>query len=258
MADDIAPDETADVADVVETSDDSDVELEDIEITEDELEDNADEDSQESEESDPDSQEPDSTDESEDSTESEDTDEESNDDDSEAEQKRRNAEYAQKRIAEREAKQKELQQSQQEYLQDAEDDRDLALRQLQIDAYNNKVEFNTNKLQNGLERAVASIDLLTDPSAPPEAKEFLYDAIDEFEAIYVTRDKYGNVTEVKGDVYAYLTNKADSVRRLTGVGARNQIKAKEQAKTRTTQPPSKAPKEQKVDSDLKDFEEAWD
>lgn len=260
MADDIAPD-----APVVEaeapaedvTSDD--VELEDIEVSDEELDGFEDEESDNEEES----EESQDSDESNDSNESPDSEEESEEVsepteevDEEAERKKRNAEYAQKRIAEREAKAKELKDSQQEYLKDAEDDKDLALRQLQIDAYNNKVDFNTNKLQSGIDKAAANIDLLS-ADAPAEAREFLLNSLDEFEALYVTRDQYGNPTDVKGDVYTFLQNKADSVKRLTSIGARTQTKAKDDAKTRTMTPPSKAPKEPKKDSDLEDFDKAW-
>jgi hypothetical protein len=254
MADDIAQD-----APVVEaeapaedvTSDD--VELEDIEVTDEELDDFEDDEPDTEEESE---ESPDSVESQDSEEESEEVSESTDEVDEEAERKQRNAEYAQKRIAEKQAKEQQLKDSQLEYLQAAEDDKDLALRQLQIDAYNNKVDFNTNKLQNGIDKAAASIDLLTG-DASPEVKEFLLDSLDEFEALYVTRDQYGNPTDVKGDVYTFLQNKADSVKRLTNVGARTQTKAKDDAKTRTMTPPSKAPKEPKKDSDLEDFDSAW-
>jgi hypothetical protein len=166
------------------------------------------------------------------------------------EQRRRNDAYAKQRIAE---KQKAKEEAQQEYLQSAEDDQDLALRQLQVDAYNNKIEFNQNKLQNGIDKAVAQIDIFS--KGTPEEKEELLSALDEFEQHYVQYDQNGDPLNVKGDVYQYLSKKADSIRRLTSVGARQSLKQKNNAKTRTMATPSKAPREAKKDPDLAAFDE---
>ena len=151
---------------------------------------------------------------------------------SEDEQRRRNDEFARQRIAEREARaQREAQQAearriqQEEYLQNAEDDRDLALRQLQIDAYNNKVSTNNTKLELGMDRAVASIDLFT--SGSQVEKEALAASLDDFERMYIKRDSNGDAIEVQGDVYQYLQAKSDEIRRLTSVGARTESKAKQ-------------------------------
>lgn len=229
---------------------DDDTSLEDMEVSDDEIDD----DTEETEESDDDSPASDDSEETEEeSKEDESTDEPEVDED--AERKRRNAEYAQQRIAERQAREQAKQQAQMEYLKAAEDEKDLALRQLQVQAYNQRVEFNTNKLETGLDKAVAAIPELRDGSQ--EVREFLLDAVDEFERLYVVRDQDGEPLEVNGDITEYLTKKADSARRLAGVGARTQTKAKANAKSRTMTPPSKAPKEAKVDSDLEDFDKGW-
>jgi len=179
---------------------------------------------------------------------------------SEDEQRRRNDEFARQRIAEREARaQREAQQAevrriqQEEYLQNAEDDRDLALRQLQIDAYNNKVSTNNTKLELGIDRSVAGIDLFT--SGSQVEKEALAASLDDFERMYVKRDSNGDAIEVQGDVYQYLQAKADEIRRLTSVGARTESKAKQQTKARTDIVPTKAPKEARKDPYLAAFEE---
>lgn len=179
---------------------------------------------------------------------------------SEEEQRRRNDEFARQRIAEREAKaQQDAQQAeakriqQEEYLQNAEDDRDLALRQLQIDAYNNKVSTNNTKLELGMDRAVASIDLFT--SGSQVEKEALAASLEDFERMYIKRDSNGDAIEVQGDVYQYLQAKADEIRRLTSVGARTESKAKQQTKARTDIVPTKAPKTPRVDPYLAAFEE---
>ncbi len=169
------------------------------------------------------------------------------------EQKRRNDEFARQRIAEKQAKLEAKRQQQAEYLQTAEDDQTLALRQLQIDAYNNRIEANENKLQSGIDRAVANIDLFT--KGAPEVKEELLKAVDDFEKLYVKYDKNGDPLVVEGDVYQYLTERADSIRRLTDVGARQNAKDRTKATTRTITPPSQTPKQPKVDPDLDAFDE---
>jgi len=177
---------------------------------------------------------------------------------SKEEQKRLNDLYAQKRIAEKQVKEQRRDEIQQEHLQSAEDDRDLAVKQLQVDAYNNRVQFNENKLETGLDRAVANIDLFTKGS--PEVKQELLRAVDDFEKLYVKYNDLGDTIEVKGDVYQYLNERADSIRRLTDVGARQSKKDKDKATTRTISTPSKTPKAGKSDPDLDAFAEeakAW-
>lgn len=164
-----------------------------------------------------------------------------------------NAEAAAKRVAEKQAREAAKLEQQNKYLQEAEDAKDLALRQLQVDAYNNRVEKNTNNLESGIERAVASIDLFRDGS--PEVKEELARRLDDFEAKHVQYDSNGDPVQVTGNVYEYLLKEADSIRRILNTGARNQVKAKDKAKARTEAIPTRAPKEPKVDPDMAAFDE---
>lgn len=182
-------------------------------------------------------------------------DEESKEEDTPSEEdiKRHNAEMAQRRIAEKQAREATKQEQQLEYLKEAEDEKDLALRQLQIDAYNNKVTANANSLENGIEKAVASIELFRDGS--PEVKEALAQSLDTFEKMHVQYDQYGEPIKVTGDVYEYLQNEANKIQRIIQVGARQQVKDKSKAKARTETIPSKAPKQAKVDPDLAAFDE---
>lgn len=183
------------------------------------------------------------------------SDEESKEEDtpSEADVKKHNAEMAARRIAEKQAREQAKLEQQQKYLEEAEDNRDLALRQLQVDAYNNRVEKHKNNLENGIEKAVSTIDLFQ--SGSPEVKEILAQRLEDFERIYVDYDSNGDPVNVKGDVYEYLTKEADSIRKILNTGARNQVKAKEKAKARTETLPTRAPKEPKVDPDLAAFDE---
>lgn len=169
------------------------------------------------------------------------------------EQKRLNNEAAQRRIAERAKKEELRNEAEKQYLEQAEDDKDLALRQLQLDAYNNKIERNSDKLKTGIDRALADIDLFRDGS--PEVKEYLLQKVDDFEKQYVSYSSTGDPVEVKADVYEYLQKEADTIRRLVDVGARKNAVDKQKVKAKTIPRPSKTPKEPKVDPDLAAFDE---
>lgn len=178
---------------------------------------------------------------------------ESTDEPDEAERKRLNDEYAKRRIAERQEKERLKREQQEKYLQDAEDERDLALRQLQIDAYQNKVESNRNRLESGVDRAIAEIELLRE--GPPEVKEYLLSKVDEFERNYVKLDRNGDPVSVDGDIYEFLKKEEDSIRRLMGVGARQNARDKTKTRSKAIPRPSKTPKQPKVDPDLAAFDE---
>lgn len=251
MADETATNDTSvseDTSTNEETQDTDDFELEDIEVSVDDMKLD---DTDESEETEEDTAATESDEESEEESEA-DVEEESSEDNTQTELERQNA--ARVAYQEREAKRRaEKAQSQAEYLDGAEDDRDLALRQLQIDAYNNRIEGNTNKLQNGIDKAVASIDLFRDGS--PEVKEELAKSLDDFERMYIKRDQNGDPIEVAGDVYQYLQEKAESIKRLTGIGARQQKTDKANQKARTLTPPAKTPKAPAKDPMLEAFDE---
>lgn len=189
------------------------------------------------------------------------------DTDVEAERKRFNDQMAKQRIAEREAREAARQAQQaleeerlQNYLAAAKDDDDeLAIRQREVDNYKLQVEraeINAEKLELGIEKAITTIDLFRTGS--DAVKKKLLDSLDTFEQMYVVKDAAGRPIEVKGDVYKHLVKEAESIRELTQEGAVQQAKTKEKAKARTITPPTRAPKEPKVDKDLDDFDKAWE
>lgn len=173
----------------------------------------------------------------------------------EDDKKAHNREMAERRLQAKADRDKQLQDAQAQYVADAEADnpQDLAVRQLQVDAYNNKVEYNTNKLTNGYERAIKDFPILSD--AAPEIRAEVDGALDAFQALHVEIDQYGNPTNVRGDIYAYLQAKADSIAALTGKGARQQEQAKTKEKSKVTTLPSRAPKTPKKDADIDAFDE---
>ena len=232
----------------VESTDD--VELEDIEVNVEDME--GDDDEEESEESESEAESESEEKEAED-VESDVEESKEGEQSDEDKQKALNKEFAEKRIQEKKQREEFQKQQQQEYVEDAEDDQDLALRQLQVDAYNNKVEGNSNKLTNGYEKALKDFDVLRDSS--PEIQAELDQALDAFQAMHVTIDQYGNPTDVRADLYQYLQSKAESIAKLTGIGARQQVKSKAKEKSKTFTPPNRTPKEPKKDADMEAFDE---
>lgn len=192
----------------------------------------------------------------EESTEEEATEEEPQTD--EEKQKQHNKEMAAQRIhAKEEAKAQRdatIRAEQAAYVAeaDAEDPKDFAFRQLQVDAYNNNVNANTNRLSGEYQRAVKDFDTLSDPNPVIQAR--INRAIDLFQSSNVSIDKYGNPTEIRGDFYSYLQTEADSIRELTGIGARKQATSKTKEKSKVSLVPSRAPKS-KSDPEMEGFDE---
>lgn len=250
-----ATDDSVDTSTNEETQD-TEGSLEDIEVDPKDLEDT--EETEESKDSESEEEDTEPADTKEESKEDEGT-EESKEDTKEPElsdeekQKQHNREMAEKRIQDKQQREKTIKEQQQEYVAQAEDEKDEAVRQLQVDAYNNKVEGNTNKLTNWYDKAVKEFDILA--SDDPVVKEEVDAAIDAFQAQYVTIDAYGNPVEVRGDLYQYLQRKADSISKLTGIRTENQKNSKNKEKSKVVTTPSKAPKEPKKDADLDAFDE---
>jgi len=169
-------------------------------------------------------------------------------------------EQARKAYEARQQARLERQQAQEEmarqHLEAAQDEQDLALRQLQIDAYNNKVNANSDRLTNQYEKALNSIEVFKEPT--PEVAEYLNQAIDEFEARFVQMDELGNPVSVNGDLYAFLQTKAGLVEKLTQLGARREKQSSAKEKAAVTPAPSAPAKEPKQDAAVKAFDDEFD
>jgi hypothetical protein len=260
MADDLST--SSDAPGAVDTSvdgnnasDDSaeDIDLEDIEVDESDMA--SEDDDQEAESDSEADDESEATDEASDDAESDEEAAESAMSD-EDKQKQANNEAALKRIQERQARAAAIKADQAQYIADAAESADpmeLAVRQLQVDGYNNTVEAVSNKLTNSYERALTDFPVLK--TDDPVIQAEIDAAIDAFQATSLTIDSYGNATEVRGDLYATLKAKADSIEKLTGIKAERQEKGKAKEKSKTLTPPRRAPKQPKVDPDLAAFDE---
>lgn len=173
--------------------------------------------------------------------------------DDQKEQARKAYEARQQARLERQQAQEELAK---QHLEAAQDEQDLALRQLQIDAYNNKVNANSDRLTNQYEKALNSIEVFKEPT--PEVAEYLNQAIDEFEARFVQMDELGNPVSVDGDLYAFLQTKAGLVEKLTQLGARREKQSSAKEKAAVTPAPSAPAKEPKQDAAVKAFDDEFD
>lgn len=208
----------------------------------------------------------DDTDDSESDEQSEDSEDDSNEEDTASEElspddrKKYNDEMAKRRIAEKQLRQERdgrRQDNINRYLKEAEDNEvEYQKRLIEVEALNvqqERIQLNSDRLETELQRAVNDIDLFR--NADPDIKEELYAAVDDFEANNVVKDEYGNPVKINGNVYEYLQKKADSIRRIEGVGARRASKAKTETKSRTVTPPSKTPKTPRSDEALAGFDE---
>lgn len=143
------------------------------------------------------------------------------------------------------------------YLKEAKDDEEeLSRRQNQVESYNinkQRAALNEDKVVAGITKAKADIALLS--STDPIVQEEIGNAVDDFEAMYIVKNEYGDIVEIKADIYQYLQSKADSISRLTGIGVRQESQNKAKQKSRAMTPPSAKPKESKSDPDMDSFDQ---
>lgn len=156
----------------------------------------------------------------------------------------------------REAEQQKEAENLQRYLDEARDDEaELLRRQAQVQNYvldRERSQVLQDKLDVGINRAVAELGIQNMDDA---TKQYLARRLDEFEQGRVVKDQYGNIREVRGDVYQYIKEEMDSISQFRSVGAREQAKKKQTEKARTVKTPTRTPKEKPTDPDLDAFDE---
>ena len=223
------------------------------------------EDSEDVEEVDESTEETETTEDSEDTEDSDSEDSSESTKDDEAEDKPlTNDEAAKLRIEQRKAReeadrlrQQREDESIERFLEEAGDDelerqrRENAVKEFRIQE--REINLNRQSLQVGIERAVASIDLFR--TGTDLQKAALADALDDFEALHIQKDKQGRPVAVNGDVVAFLQRKAESIKKLAGEGVKRQEKQKSKQKTRTMVTPRRAPVKAKADPMLEGFDE---
>ena len=178
----------------------------------------------------------------------------------EVERARLNDEAAKRRIAERqlrEERQAREREKLETYLRDAgEDEVEFERRQIEVERYllaNERSETLQTRLATEVDAAFSKIDLFK--SSSDAVKEELAQAVQDFETNNVIKDDQGRIVAVKGSLYDTLQNKAESIRKLTGIGAQQEARDKKVLKTKTETVPSRVPKEPKKDPYLEAFEE---
>lgn len=174
----------------------------------------------------------------------------------EGELKQHNREMAEKRIQEKQARKAEearIKKEQEDYILDQPEDNATtpAIRELQVKTYNAEVRANLSELKSSLSRALNDFPVLQSP----DVQEDLNQTLDEFQALYAPLDAWGNPSVVNGDLYEYLQIKANSIERLTAIGAKKQEGSKAKEKSNATPVPSKTPKAPKSDPDMDAFNE---
>lgn len=252
---------------------DSSVDIDDSELEEDEGEDESDEESAATDDdADDDQSEEDETAETDESSEngSEETQAEEEDTTSDEQEEstsdKSKEELAQEAFKRREAERKLREAHQQRevetlqnYLKEAGDDEaELLRRQAEVQNYvltKQRSEVFEKSLDVDMRRAVADLGL-KDMDEP--TRNYVMRRLDEFEATRVLRDQQGNVVDVRGDVYQYLTDELGSIAQFKSTGAREQTKKKTVERARTVTKPTRAPKEKPVDDDLAAFDEEAD
>lgn len=235
---------------------DDDVELEDIEVDLTDIESEA-EDEVEAEEADTDTDDEAADDEPSDE---EATDEQSEEAEPELSDEQRQAEHNKQmfelRQQEKEARIARVRDAQQAYVAEAaqnEDPLDTAVRQLQVDAYNNTVDKVESTVKNDYQRALNDFEVLR--TSDPVIQSEIDQAINAFQAQHLTIDQFGNPVDLRGDLYATLQAKADSIAKLTGIRAKRQEQSKGREKSKTLATPTRAPRTPKVDPDMAAFDE---
>jgi hypothetical protein len=260
MADTTAPTDQVDTS-INEDEQDTDAELElehDDASFEDETDDQAEEEQSDDtdafDESEAESQ---ASDKPEDETEESESDAESTDQKQDKQDQVSKQEAARRAWKEREAarqqREAEKDKAYQEYVNQDNDLVQQSLRRLEVETLKNTVINNTNTLQNGLDKAVAHIPLFK--NGPPAAKEELANALDDFERMYVVRDRFGEPVQVNGDVFQYLQTKAAAIQRIMGTGEQRGKRDSANTRARTLSPPTRKPKEAKSDPLMEGFDE---
>lgn len=159
----------------------------------------------------------------------------------------------------REEKENSKRLAEEQWVQQSQDNEELKARQ---DFINNERQTvrNANLVERELgvqvREAATELNLKNEP---PEVQAAMAKSIDRFVALYTTTDSKGRTTGVKegADVYQYLKEEADSIRALTGIGARKQSQQKAKLKQRTVARPTRTPKEPKPDTDLDAFDKEF-
>lgn len=162
-------------------------------------------------------------------------------------------EIARKRYEERqrakEESQKRIFEQNKKYLEDATDEYDERLRNMEVQQYAATVQNNENTLIGEFERVKANPDLqIFNPENKDAFNERAYDkAMRDYNAGYIQYDSYGNMIGVRGSLFEHLKETAELLGGAVKTGQVQQVKAQRNMKVNADIKPAAQPKEQKVD-----------
>lgn len=164
------------------------------------------------------------------------------------EEARRRYEERQRVQAERRAR---VQEQTQDYVKEGEDEYDQRLRSMEVQQYSALIENNENQLITEFERVKANPDLQIFNPESDQFNQRIYDkAIRDYNAGYVGYDQNGNMTEIKGSLFAHLTETAELFQGAVKSGAVQQVRAAKKMQTTADTKPAATPKEVAKDNIL--------
>lgn len=164
-------------------------------------------------------------------------------------------EVARRRYEERQALKAEREQrilaQTKDYVTSADDDVDQRLRNMEVQAYNQLVSSNEDKLISEFERAVNSPELQMFNPDSDQFNQKAYDiALKNYHAGYIEYDTNGNMVSLKGSLYEHLKEQSDLLSSAVKTGAFQQVRATKKMKSEADIKPAAQPKEQPKDSIL--------
>lgn len=155
------------------------------------------------------------------------------------------------RQAFREEQRKKIAEQTSEYTNEAIDEFDQRLRNVESQRYVELVENTQEKLVNDFERATSNPDLQIFNPKSPEFNQKLYSkAIKDFNEGYITYDTNGNMVGTKSSLYEHLKETADLYKDAIKSGAVQQVRAARQMKSNSDIKPAATPKEPAKDAIL--------
>jgi len=135
-----------------------------------------------------------------------------------------------------------------EYTNEATDEYDQRLRNMEVQRYTELIENTENKLVNEFERAKSNPELQIFNPDSQEFNQKAYDkALRDFNAGYVNYDANGNMVGLKGSLFEHLTETASLLKGAIKSGAIQQVRAGQRMRSSADVKPAASPKESAKD-----------
>lgn len=158
------------------------------------------------------------------------------------------AEIARQRYEERQLakanRRAEVQEQNKTYVEDATDEYDRRLRNMEVQRYADTIEHNENTLVTEFERAKANPELQIFNPTSPEFNQRLYEkTLKDYNAGYLAYDENENLVQVKGSLYEHLQETADLYRGAVKHGQVQQVRDSRKTRSNADTKPAAQPKE---------------